>query len=183
VLEGGIRVPFCVQWKAKLPAGQVYDQPVIQLDILATAVAAAAGSLDSGGKLDGVDLRPYLTGQTAGPPHDALYWRSGNQWAIRKGDWKLVVSRTLGPQPRLFNLKDDIGESRDLSASYPEKMNELAAEWQTWNAEQQPPRWRMPSAQPIPFKLIREMLLFAASGRTYNGSGISHVGALPMISK
>ena len=64
VLEGGIRVPFMVQWKGKLPAGKVYDQPVIPLDILPTAVAAAGAQRAADAKLDGVNLLPFLTGKS-----------------------------------------------------------------------------------------------------------------------
>jgi arylsulfatase A-like enzyme len=141
-LEGGVRVPFCCQWKGKLPAGKTYDHPIIQLDILPTAVAAAGGKIDPAWKLDGVDLVPYLTGQKEGKPHETLYWRFGEQWAVRKGDWKLVASRIDGKEPRLFNLKDDVGEAKDLTATHPEKAKELLADWQKWNAEQAAPLWK-----------------------------------------
>ena len=89
-------MPFCVQWKGKIPAGTTYDHPIIQLDILPTAIAAAGGKVDPAWKLDGVDLMPYLTGKNKGAPHEMLYWRFGEQWAIRKGDWKLVASNVDG---------------------------------------------------------------------------------------
>jgi arylsulfatase A-like enzyme len=147
-LEGGVRVPFCCQWKGKLPAGKVYDQPVIQLDLLPTAVVAAGGTIDPAWKLDGVDLLPYLTGQKTGRPHEVLYWRFGEQWAIRKGDWKLVASRIDGKEPRLFNLKEDVGEAKDQTAARPEKVRELLADWKAWNAEQRPPLWIPPRKGP-----------------------------------
>ena len=78
-LEGGIRVPFVVQWKGKLPAGAVYDQPVIQLDILPTALAAAGVAGQPEWQLDGVNLLPYLTGETAA----ARTRRSTGGWASR----------------------------------------------------------------------------------------------------
>jgi arylsulfatase A-like enzyme len=140
-LEGGIRVPFCAQWKGKIPAGTTFDHPMIQLDILSTAIAAAGGKVDPDWKLDGVDLMPYLTGKDAGKPHDTLYWRFGEQWAIRKGDWKLVVSRIDGATPRLFNLKEDIGEAKNLADAEPAKVKELKADWDKWNAEQKDPLW------------------------------------------
>lgn len=146
-LEGGVRVPFLMQWKGKLPAGKTYDHPVIQLDLLPTAVAAAGGTVDPAWKIDGVNLLPFLTGMAKGKPHETLYWRFGEQWAIRKGDWKLVVSRPDGPQPRLFNLADDIGEARDLTAKHPEKVKELTAAWQAWNTEQKPPLWQPTKAK------------------------------------
>src|ERR1035437_10517143 len=60
VLEGGIRIPYIIQWKGHLPAGKVCDQPVISLDIHPTAVAAAGGALSPDWKLDGVNLLPFL---------------------------------------------------------------------------------------------------------------------------
>ena len=141
-LEGGVRVPFCVQWKGKLPAGKTYDHPIIQLDILPTSLAAAGVKPDSTWKLDGVNLLPFLMNENAVRPHDALYWRFGEQWAIRKGDWKLVASRIDRNEPRLFNLADDIGEAKDLIATRPDKAKELKAAWDAWNAEQAKPLWQ-----------------------------------------
>jgi arylsulfatase A-like enzyme len=89
-LEGGIRVPFVVSWKGSLPEGVVYDQPVIQLDVLPTVLAAAGVNVESEWKLDGVNLLPYVKGEISGSPHDSLYWRLGQQTAVRRGDWKLV---------------------------------------------------------------------------------------------
>ena len=151
--EGGVRVPFLVQWKGRLPAGKVYDHPVIQLDIQPTALAAAGGSVKKEWKLDGVNLLPYLEGKTTGRPHETLYWRFGPQWAIRKGDWKLVQApeekmlpatalpkMAVGPV-HLYNLAADKSESTDLSSKHPEKVAELKAEWDAWNKEQAPPSW------------------------------------------
>ncbi len=84
--EGGIRIPYIIQWKGRLPAGKVDDRPVIQLDILPTALAAVGIDIKPEWKLDGVNLLPYLTGARSGLPHEALYWRFGGQMAIRKGD-------------------------------------------------------------------------------------------------
>jgi arylsulfatase A-like enzyme len=54
--EGGTRIPYCMQWKGKIPAGSVYDHPIQNLDLLPTAVTAAGGKIDPAWKLDGVDL-------------------------------------------------------------------------------------------------------------------------------
>jgi arylsulfatase A-like enzyme len=144
--EGGTRVPFCVQWKGRLPAGATYDLPVLNLDIVPTVMAAVGEKVDPSWKLDGVDLAPYLTGKNAARPHETLYWRFGEQWAIRKGDWKLVVSRVDDHKPRLINLAEDIGEANDLSAKHPEKVQELTADWKAWSAQQREPLWK-----PVPF--------------------------------
>ena len=143
-LEGGVRVPFMVQWKGHLPAGKTYDRPVIQLDILPTALAAVGSEVSEEWKLDGVNLLPYLKGQRSDDPHETLYWRFGPQWAIRHGNWKLVRSRIDGEQPRLFDLSKDIGEANDLAAAEPEKARELKALWDSWNEEQEPARWMPP---------------------------------------
>src|SRR5262249_11240682 len=90
-------------------------------------------------KLDGVNLLPYLTGSESRPPHEALYWRFGQQFAIRKGDWKLVKFDAQPPQ--LYNLADDIGESHDQAAKQPELFRELESAWKRWDAELAKPLW------------------------------------------
>ncbi len=162
--EGGVRVPFLVQWKGTLPAGTTYDRPVIQLDILPTALAAAGSPVGAEAKLDGVDLLPYLSGANDASPHAALFWRFGEQTAVRAGDWKLLTARDADGAPRgnvrqgrvvgpaLFNLKDDIGELRDLAKEQPEKVVELQALWNDWNRSNVPATWgqtnRAPPANP-----------------------------------
>jgi arylsulfatase A-like enzyme len=141
MFEGGIRVPFIAQWKGTIPAGMVYDNPVMGFDYHATALAAAGATLDNGfaPPLDGVDLLPFLTGHSKGRPHDALYWRSGKQHAVRLGDWKLVRQR--GKAPMLFNLARDLSETEDVAASNPEKFTELATSFAKWSGEVMKPQW------------------------------------------
>jgi arylsulfatase A-like enzyme len=153
--EGGIRVPFFVQWKAAIPAGSVYDQPVISLDLLPTAVAAAGGEVQPDWHLDGVDLLPYLTKQNDGAPHSVLFWRLGPQWAVRMGNWKLVRPKDpsvkpTGPgpssygvmsKPWLIDLATDTGEEHDLSAEHPDKVKELQTAWDEWNGQLEQPGW------------------------------------------
>lgn len=137
--EGGPRVPFLAQWKGKLPTGTTYDFPVLNLDVLPTIITAAGGSLDAGWKLDGVNLLPFLTGADKSRPHEAIYWRFGPQWAVRRGDMKLVVSRGGSGKPELYDLAKDRSESKDLAAAQPETVKELQALWDRWNAEQAEP--------------------------------------------
>ncbi len=156
-LEGGIRVPFVVAWKDHLPAGKVYQRPVIQLDFLPTALAAAGVDVEADGKLDGVNLLPYLKGEKASAPHKALYWRLGQQMAVRNGDWKLVkyahefageeASEPLSP-PRLYDLSHDIGESNDLAGSEPQKLKECQLLWEEWNQTLAKPLWPQASSAP-----------------------------------
>ena len=166
--EGGVRVPFMVQWKGHLPAGKVDDRPVIQLDILPTALAAAGVGIKPEWKLDGVNLLPYLTGAQTGFPHEALYWRFGGQMAIRKGEWKLVKGTGLAAGAaslqgqantegaELYNLSRDIGEKNNLAAENPGKVKELASAWKAWNAELVDPAWGPARRQQGPAKAPRK---------------------------
>ncbi len=149
-LEGGIRVPFVLSWPGKV-APAVKDAPVIQLDLHATALAAAEVPHKSEWKLDGVDLLPYVMGTKADAPHSALFWRFGQQMAVRAGDWKLVRydgnadTQTGKAQPvtsaKLYNLAKDIHEDSDLSAAMPEKVAELQKLWDAWNQDNVDPLW------------------------------------------
>ncbi len=137
--EGGPRVPYVMQWKGKIPAGKVYENPVMNLDVLPTVITAAGGKVDSAWKLDGVDIMPYITGQISQKPHETMFWRFGEQWAVRHGDYKLVVSRGGSGQPELYNLRDDFAESKDLAKDQPEKVVELTKLYKAWDREQAPP--------------------------------------------
>lgn len=136
VYEGGIRVPFLARWKGRLRAGQVYEQPVIALDVAATALAAAGIEVPKG--LDGVDLLPHLDGNHARPPHDALYWRYGDKNAVRMGEWKLVVREG---REELYHLVRDAGERNDLVAAEPERARVLREAYETWTTGLMAPRW------------------------------------------
>ncbi|MGE0755834.1 MAG: sulfatase-like hydrolase/transferase [Pirellulaceae bacterium] len=131
MFEGGIRVPFAMQWKGTIPAGQTYREMVMGFDCHATALAAAGVGLDDNKRLDGVNLLPFLTGKANGHPHEKLFWRAGRQHAARVGDWKLVEIPQLG-DAMLFNLRDDIAEQHDLTASHREKLKELQAAFAEW---------------------------------------------------
>lgn len=138
--EGGIRSPIFIRWTGRIPAGRELPQPVNQIDFLPTALAAAGAEAKPDWKLDGVNLLPWLESKAKGSPHDALYWRFGVQYAVRQGDWKLVKP-ALNEAPKLFNLPADPGEQDDLAAKEPERVRELQALWDAWNAGNEPPRW------------------------------------------
>ena len=143
VYEGGIRVPFLLQWKGKLPAGNVYTRPVISLDVYGTAAAVAGAPLPKGRSIDGVDLLPYLTGRREGRPHDVLFWRMNRRTAVRVGDWKLLSNpgRGSGADWQLYDLAEDISESKDLAGSHPERLQQLKQVWDRLNAEMIDPLW------------------------------------------
>lgn len=143
-LEGGVHVPFVISWAGRIKPG-VFAQTVIQLDLHATALAAAGVDVKPEWKLDGVNLLPFLSGDKTGSPHDALYWRFGEQMAIRAGDFKLVrydlaADSVPGELKKgtstvqLYNLRDDLGEMKDLAAAQPDKVRELQQQWDRWNA-------------------------------------------------
>lgn len=134
--EGGIRVPFAVQWKGVLPAGAKYDHPVISLDIFGTA--AALTKLKPKNKIDGVNLIPYLTGKVSDPPHGALYWRGSNseKWAVRTPDEKMVV---LSEKPQLYDIRVDVGEKNDCAGSAPKKISHLQSRLEDWKKLLIPP--------------------------------------------
>jgi arylsulfatase A-like enzyme len=138
--EGGIRIPWIAAWNGRIPAGRVSHEPVIQLDVLPTALAAAGAAVRPEWQLDGVNLLPLLEGKTERLAPRALYFRFGVQYAVREGDWKLVKA-AKDMEPMLVNLATDRGESTDLSAVHPEKAQALRALWEKWNAQMQPPRW------------------------------------------
>jgi arylsulfatase A-like enzyme len=151
--EGGIRVAFIIRWKGHLAEGKTEARPIIQLDVLPTALAAAGVKPQLQWKFDGVNLLPFLSGKMSGRPHEALYWRLGENMAIRKGDWKLVKTSERPLQDvdpaifndlsgaELYNLADDIGEKKNLAGAHPEKVKELAGAWQRWNKELAKPLW------------------------------------------
>lgn len=137
LFEGGVRVPFAVQWPGKIPAGQVYDEAVISLDIFATAVAQAQAPIRASHPIDGTDLIPYLNGQQKGVPHEYLFWRKFDQnWYIAqegKSGLKLMTGRKN--EPRLFDLKRDIGEDTDIAKRKQKVIKKLNKEQMDWLME------------------------------------------------
>lgn len=135
--EGGIRVPYLLAWPGRVAGNRAVDVPVSSLDATRTALELA-GANGSATALDGVSLRPLFTPDGGPLPERDLYWRVGGKQALRRGDWKLVRD---GGTWQLYHLADDVGETTDLAAREPQRVRELEARWQRWNAEQVPPLW------------------------------------------
>lgn len=134
--EGGIRIPFVGAWPGTWPAGTVYDQPVISLDVAATVVALAG---QPHGNLDGVNLMPFVTGQNQGAPHETLYWRWLSQSAIQEFPWKLIQ---LGEHEQmLFDVTTPEGENaeRNMIREKPEIAARLQTKLAAWAATLEPP--------------------------------------------
>jgi arylsulfatase A-like enzyme len=132
--DGGIRVPFVATWKGRLPAGRVYPEAVSSLDVAATATKLAGLPPDPA--LDGVNLLPFLTSNSAAAPHEALYWRWRSQAAILAGNWKLVF---LAPDHwLLFDHTNDAPETHNVAAEHPEVVTRLRAQLERWARDQNP---------------------------------------------
>jgi len=165
--EGGIRVPFLLRWPARLRPQSVYRQPVSAMDVYATFVAAAGAAVPAETRLDGANLLPYLAGEQPGAPHDILFWKNGDDGAVRRGDWKLLLS-PKAPRVQLFNLAEDIAESKDLSAEQPERAKALHEAWLAWAANL-PPRANPPRPPGTPQTPQDRGALFGA--KDVNGDG------------
>ncbi len=146
VYDGGIRVPFVVSWPAQLKAGSTYAQPVSSLDVAATALSLAGVPFPTEHKLDGVNLIPFLKGESTGLPHANLFWRTGGgqSYAVRSGNWKLVRN---GKQPdELYDLSTDIAEAKNLTAAQPAVAARLATDLAAWDQELIAPLFQSPKA-------------------------------------
>jgi arylsulfatase A-like enzyme len=133
LFEGGIRIPAIISFPAKLPQGQVRDQLAMNIDWFPT-VLELCGLPNSGLDLDGKSLVPIIRDEKKASAHDILHFDAGQQWAVRKGDWKLigdiedpVKPKSINKRDTLFlsNLKIDITEANNLAGNYPKIVDEL----------------------------------------------------------
>ncbi len=137
--EGGIREPLIVRWPGVVRAGSRCEDTVISIDYFPT-ILEMAGLGKPRHKVDGVSILPLLR-QKGGLDRDAVYWHYphySNQGgppagAIRDGDYKLIEFYEDG-RVELYNLKDDIGERRNLARAEPKKAAELRAKLKRWRA-------------------------------------------------
>ena len=151
--EGGTHVPFLMRWPNRLKAGTRFPHAVSHLDIMPTALGAAS-LIPQAQLIDGVNLLPYLSGQTAGAPHSTLIWREGHYQAILSDGWKMQRSRS--PEKiRLFNLAEDPFEKNDLSATRSDKLAELDRLLNAHNDQQVEPMW--PSNVEIPIWIDKSL--------------------------
>jgi len=160
VLEGGIRVPFFVQWTGHIPAGVKIQSPVSTLDLLPTFLELAGKPLPVGFSPDGQSLLTTLT--TGEEPRDdrILCWlfrlgpdKALHSWGIRQGPWKFwhgplraeegnqLYDVANSPKSGLFHIPNDIHEDHDLSGAQPEKRRALEAKLGEWMQTLQSPRW------------------------------------------
>ena len=146
--EGGVRVPCVMRWPGHIPAGIVCDELATVMDFMPTFAYLAGAPLPQDRTIDGKNLWPLMQGdQNARTPHEVYYYYSGT-WlqAVRAGRWKLHLARpekrdgiygecagwlalrtTLMESPQLYDLKEDIGEERDLASQHPDVVARLLA--------------------------------------------------------
>jgi arylsulfatase A-like enzyme len=125
--EGGVRVPFLIKMPDGVGRGTEYHKPVSALDILPTVLAYTGEAPEN---VDGVNLSPYIMGHKVVEPHQALFWRRGEQAAVRKGQWKLLRTGTV----QLYDVAWDIGETNDRAEARPDKVEELLALLEDWES-------------------------------------------------
>jgi arylsulfatase A-like enzyme len=140
--EGGVRVPFIVSYPPKIRAGSTSMVPAMSIDLFPTLAALAdLEQRREWPRWDGISIVPALIEQGS-VQREALYWHYPHYHpggatpygAVRAGDWRLVEFYEDG-RLELYNLKDDVGEEKDLTASQPAKRDELAGLLRKWRAD------------------------------------------------
>ncbi|GAB3407244.1 sulfatase family protein [Flindersiella endophytica] len=150
LFEGGIRVPYLIRWpNGSISGGRTYDGVISTLDLYPTLLSAAGADQEQWAHSDGIDHTRALSGDEHAPIRQTMHWDCGFQWAVRDGDWKLryaeagpnadALRRTehtdIGVGFTLTNLRDDIGETNDLSTVHPEIVERLKASHEAWQKE------------------------------------------------
>lgn len=138
-LEGGHRVPFLVKWPQKIRANSVSDKTISTTDLMATAADIVGYKLKDDEAEDSYSMMPLFSPKKGYQREATIHHSKTGVFAIRKGDWKLIVSPNSGrnavgrpierkkklPEHILYNLKKDIGEKVNIAEKYPEKVKEL----------------------------------------------------------
>lgn len=139
--EGGVRVPLIVHWPGVTTGRTVCREPVIVMDLLPTLLGAADVELAEDAVLDGMDLTELLQDPTSELDRDALYFHYPHYYstttpvsAVRTRDWKLLQYYEDN-RVELFNLKEDVGETTDLSNQHPQRTAQLRQQLQQWRQE------------------------------------------------
>jgi len=125
--EGGHRVPAIAWQPGKVPADVKNHSLVIGMDLMPTAIRLAGGELPSKRKLDGVDISDILY-QNKEVKERKLFWGIGNSGAMRDGSWKLVAEG-------LFNLAEDLGETKNLADQFPERAVTMQKALDAWRKD------------------------------------------------
>lgn len=132
--EGGIRVPFTMQWPKKIKPGIIYDKPIIALDVFATVASAASAEKYIRNDIDGVDLLPYINGEKSGMPHEYLYWQNPDKDIDVVRDDRYKYLRIKGDE-YIFDLKNDISEETNIIDSSKPIYDRLKSQFKEWEKE------------------------------------------------
>jgi uncharacterized sulfatase len=154
LFEGGLRVPYVAKWPGHIAPGTQYQQPISNIDIMPTLVAAAGGTLPSDRPIDGVNLLPYLSAKPAIQAPRPLFWRDGTYRAMQDHKWKLIVSE----HPKkdwLFNLAVDPTEQTNLAGTQPQKLTQMKAQMAAHHAQMPPSQW--PSFLEMPIDIDKTL--------------------------
>lgn len=157
VFEGGFRVPIVARWSGVLPAGTQVSEPVSSLDIFGTIAALNDLGENPDRPLDGVNLMPFMLNERSGAPHSRIYLRmfDTGAFAYRENDFKVLRVKQDAP-PRLFNLAEDISESKNLAGWSEQRVSAMLQNYEVWNSELMKPQfegldmneWRHPKVRP-----------------------------------
>ncbi len=140
LFEGGVRVPFVMQWPGQIKGGQTFDKPVSSLDIFATSKAITSPEITPKNKLHGVNLIPFLKGEKKHSPHSNLFWRNNfmqnknelrtEASAVRSEKFKFIKNKQVDA---LYNLKKEISEQTNLKDQEKEMYDSLKNEYKRWS--------------------------------------------------
>lgn len=120
--EGGMRVPCIMSWKGKIPSGTVCDEIGATIDLLPTFANLAGAKIPDDRIIDGKNIWPIISGEKgARSPHEIYYYYKGNRLeSARQGKWKVRRSGKKSQSVELYDLDNDIAESKNLSQKKPE---------------------------------------------------------------
>lgn len=163
VYEGGVRVAAGAAWDGHIKPGTVVNEPLHMVDWYPTLLTLAGVSLEQKLPLDGLDAWPTINAGKPSPHKEILFNATPAGGGIRVGDWKLVLNGgpAGGDEPvpkkkkaaadavELFNLADDLTESKNLAAQMPDKVAELRTRYDHYAKEAVPPKAR---PKPADFK-------------------------------
>lgn len=139
--EGGVRVPLIIQYPPMATAGSVSHEPAISYDFYPTFVDLANGKLPENQVIDGKSLLPVLKNPTTALDRNALHWHYPHfhhdrpASSIRERDWKLIEYLDGSGDLELYDLANDIGESKNLSKSKPGRTADLRKKLQSWRTD------------------------------------------------
>ncbi|MBT3443048.1 MAG: sulfatase-like hydrolase/transferase [Flavobacteriaceae bacterium] len=138
--EGGVHIPFIVNYPNKIAAGQIYNGRVSNMDIFSTFSEIAGLKPTNDVEIDGVNILPYLTGEIQGEPDRILFSKSGSLSFLIKEGWKLQID-FIQNKKWLFNLNNDPNEKINLASINLEKLKELEELLNLKIKEQAKPIW------------------------------------------